>query len=82
MDQSTTAATASFETEPTESRKSEPTVGYEYVVRAGDSLASIAQDFARAGVSVTPDNILQANPGLDPARLKIGQRLFVPAEVP
>ncbi len=51
--------------------------GYEYVVRSGDSLASIAHAFSEAGVSVTSQDIRAANPGLE--RLRVGQRLFIPA---
>jgi LysM repeat protein len=56
-----------------------PTEGYEYVVRSGDSLASIAQDFRGAGAQVSPEEILQAN-GLHSTSLKVGQRIFVPAK--
>ena len=64
----------------TDTSESEPMQGYEYVIRHGDSLSSIVRDFTRARVPVTPDDLLQANPGLDPAKLMIGQKLFVPAK--
>lgn len=51
---------------------------YEYVVRKGDSIARIAQEFTEAGVSVTRADILEANPRLDPAKLSVGQRIFIP----
>jgi hypothetical protein len=66
--------------EPRESDESEAIEGYEYVVRAGDSLSSIVQNFTRAGVPVSIEEILQANPGLEPTRLLIGQKIFVPAK--
>jgi nucleoid-associated protein YgaU len=56
-----------------------PDAGYEYVIRPGDSLARIAQAYGGVGVVVTPREILAANPGLDSARLKVGQVIFVPA---
>jgi LysM repeat protein len=56
------------------------TQGFEYVVRKGDSLARIAQEFTDVGVSVTPADILEANPGLDRAKLRVGQRIFIPAQ--
>jgi len=46
----------------------------EYTVRAGDSLASIAR---QAGVSIPA--ILAANPGVNYARLQVGQKLALPA---
>jgi LysM repeat protein len=53
--------------------------GYRYVVHRGDSLASIAEAFNNAEVTATLRDILAANPGLDPARLKVGQVLDIPA---
>lgn len=70
---------ASSAAEPSDSRESEPIQGYEYVVQAGDSLTSIAEDFTRAGVPVTLELILQAN-GLQSTSLKVGQRIFIPAK--
>jgi len=64
---------------PASPGQSESVKGYEYVVQKGDSLASIAQEFAKAGVIVSREELLAANPGLDPARLRVGQRMFVPA---
>jgi hypothetical protein len=55
--------------------------GFEYVLRKGDSLARIAREFTDAGIPVTPGEIVQANPGLDPARLRIGQKIFIPATI-
>jgi LysM repeat protein len=44
-----------------------------YVVKSGDTLGSIA-----VALGVTVDDIVSANPGVDPAALKIGQQLKVP----
>lgn len=56
----------------------EPANGYEYVVRKGDSLASIVQRFSEAGVETTAPDILEANPGLVPWKLRVGEKLFIP----
>ena len=48
--------------------------GTEYVVVKGDSLAKIAK---KNGVSVKA--IQAANPGIEPAKLKVGQKLSIPA---
>jgi hypothetical protein len=53
--------------------------GYEYIVQPGDSLARIAQAAELAGLKITLRDIHNANPGLDSGRLKIGQKLFIPA---
>lgn len=44
-----------------------------YVIKAGDTFGKLASQF---GVSV--DEIVRANPGVDPRRLRIGQKVVVP----
>jgi LysM repeat protein len=53
--------------------------GYEYKVAAGDTLSIIAKAYRDQGIKVTADQILKANPGLDPKNLKVGQKIFIPA---
>jgi LysM repeat protein len=53
--------------------------GYEYKVAAGDTLSIIAKAYRDQGIKVTADQILKANPGLDPKSLKVGQKIFIPA---
>jgi nucleoid-associated protein YgaU len=53
--------------------------GYEYVVQSGDSLSLIAAAYKDKGVKVTVDQILKANPGLKPEKLKVGQTIFIPS---
>jgi LysM repeat protein len=53
--------------------------GYEYKVAAGDTLSIIAKAYRDQGIKVTTDQILKANPGLDPKSLKVGQKIFIPA---
>jgi LysM repeat protein len=45
----------------------------EYVIQKGDSAAKMAQQFG-----ITVSGLLEANPGLDPRRLKVGQRILIP----
>jgi len=47
--------------------------GKTYVIRAGDLLGKVAKTH---GTSV--DAILKVNPGLDPARLKVGKPINLP----
>jgi LysM repeat protein len=54
-----------------------PSFAYEYIVKPGDSLASIAAAFARAGIITSIEQITQAN-DLQASHLKVGQRLLVP----
>jgi LysM repeat protein len=49
----------------------------EYVVKSGDSFSRIASNF-----HVTSKAIADANPGVDPVKLQIGQKLHIPAPTP
>ena len=51
--------------------------GFFYTVVAGDTLFAIATRF-----NTTVNAILQANPGIDPNRLFVGQRLCIPVAPP
>ena len=53
--------------------------GYEYVIQSGDTLSVIVQAYREKNIKVTVDRILKANPGLDPKKLKVGQKIFIPA---
>lgn len=48
---------------------------YEHVVEAGQTLSLIAK-----GYETTTQKILNANPGLKPNSLRVGQKLIIPAE--
>jgi LysM repeat protein len=56
-----------------------PDKGYEYVIKAGDTYSVIAQAYREQGIKVTPEQIEKANPGVSPNRLKVGQKIFIPA---
>jgi LysM repeat protein len=55
-----------------------PQKGYDYVVHNGDTLSAIVKAYRDQGIKVTTDQILKANPGLDPKTMKVGQKLFIP----
>jgi LysM repeat protein len=55
-----------------------PQKGYEYKVQAGDTVGAIAKAYHDQGVKVTTSQILKANPKLDPAKLYVGQKIFIP----
>jgi LysM repeat protein len=52
--------------------------GYEYKVAEHDTLSIIAKAYRDQGIKVTSEQILKANPGLDPKSLKVGQKIFIP----
>ena len=56
-----------------------PQKGYDYNVRSGDTLSAIVKAYRDQGIKVTTDQILKANPGLNPGDMKIGQKIFIPA---
>jgi LysM repeat protein len=55
-----------------------PMKGYEYVVKSGDTLVAIIAAYQQSGVKVTQAQVQKANPGLNPNRLGIGQKVFIP----
>lgn len=52
--------------------------GFEYTIEAGNTLSAIAAAYQAQGYKVTVDDILKANPGLDPNRLQLGQVIIIP----
>jgi len=52
--------------------------GYEYSIQRNDTLSIIAKGCREQGIKVTADQILKANPGLNPNTLKVGQKIFIP----
>jgi LysM repeat protein len=44
-----------------------------YTIAAGDTLAKVAKKFA-----LRLDDVLAENPGLDPSRLRVGQKIKLP----
>lgn len=55
-----------------------PQKGYYYTVQSGDTIAAIAKAYHDQGVKVTTSQILKANPKVDPAKLFVGQKVFIP----
>lgn len=56
--------------------------GLEYVVRSGDNPKVISVTLAKQGVKVTQKQIIEANPTVVWNKLKIGQKIFIPAQLP
>jgi len=55
-----------------------PVTVQEYCLCSGDSLARIAQVHSSYGRQISVRDILAANPGLDPTKLKAGQKIIIP----
>lgn len=56
-----------------------PQNGYEYTIAPGNNLTAIVKAYRAQGVNVTVDQILKANPGLNPNKLIVGKKIFIPA---
>jgi Skp family chaperone for outer membrane proteins len=53
--------------------------GYEFTIRANDNASKIAAALReQKGLKITAQQIIDANPGLDWTRLKIGQKIVIP----
>jgi LysM repeat protein len=64
--------TAVSDTPPT------PREGVEHVVKSGETISSIVQACKEQKIKVTQKQILDANPGLKPEKLRAGQKIFIP----
>jgi LysM repeat protein len=62
----------------TTSATATPQKGYEHKVEAGETISAIAKAYQAQGVKVTTGDILKANPKVDPAKLFVGQKIFIP----
>lgn len=56
-----------------------PQKGYDYTIQRGDTLLAIVKAYRDQGIKVTTDQVLRANPGLDPKSLIVGKKIFIPA---
>jgi TolA-binding protein len=57
--------------------------GYEYVIRAGDNPRVIAQALVKQGMKISSKQITDANPAIvDWSKLRVGQKIFIPAVQP
>ena len=55
-----------------------PDKGYEHVVKARETLSAIITAYRENGVKVSLKQVLDANEGLQPGNLKVGQKIFIP----
>ncbi len=70
-------------TESSGAEKSAPSEkGIEYVVQQGDTLTAILQACREKNIKVTAEQVRKANPGLNPDRLRPGQKIWIPAPQP
>ena len=66
--------------EPATSGNTKPNEeGYTYEVKPDDNFSKIAAAYREQGVKVTWQQIAKANPTADSSKLKVGQKIFIPA---
>ncbi len=71
-------ATSTTDDTATTATPTTPQKGYEYVVQKGDTLPAIAKAYREQGVKVTTAQIIKANPNVDPNKLFVGKKIFIP----
>lgn len=52
--------------------------GYEYFIKDGDTLSALVKALRAQGHKVTEKTVMDANPGVNWNRLRIGQKIFIP----
>ena len=73
----TAPATAADATNPDKTGADEKV--FPYVIQRGDTLEAIVQAYKEKNIKVSVDQIVKANPGLKPEKLRVGQKIFIPA---
>ena len=53
--------------------------GFKYTIKSGDTLSAIIQAYKDQNIKVSEKDIMKANPGLVPEKMKVGQEIFIPA---
>jgi TolA-binding protein len=56
--------------------------GFYYTIKKDDSIGAIAQAYRDQGVKITSKEIADANPTVNPAKLHVGAKIFIPAGKP
>jgi septal ring factor EnvC (AmiA/AmiB activator) len=53
--------------------------GFEYEIKPGDTISAIIAAYREKNIKVTEKQIMQANPGLVPEKMRRGQKIWIPA---
>lgn len=53
--------------------------GFDYTVQSGDTLSAIIAAYKEKGIKVSEKQIMAANPNLVPEKMKVGQKIWIPA---
>jgi LysM repeat protein len=65
---------------PAKSEKNEKSdKGFEHTVKSGDTLSGIIAAYREQNIKVNKEQIMAANPGLVPEKMRLGQKIWIPA---
>lgn len=53
--------------------------GFEHTVKSGDTLSGIIAAYKEQNIKVNKEQIMAANPGLVPEKMRVGQKIWIPA---
>jgi LysM repeat protein len=53
--------------------------GFEHTVKSGDTLSGIVAAYREQNIKVTAEQIKAANPALIPEKMRLGQKIWIPA---
>ena len=53
--------------------------GYEYTIKAGDTLSRLVTTLRKNGFKISMQEVMDANPGVNWNRLQVGQKIFIPS---
>ena len=71
------------ESEPTEtpkaSKQASSDKGFEHIVKSGDTISGIIAAYKAQNIKVNKEQIMAANPGLAPEKMRLGQKIWIPA---
>jgi nucleoid-associated protein YgaU len=70
--------TPSTDLDQTSAKAQIPDKNFEYEIKDGDTLSIIIQAYKQKNIKVSLDDILKANPGLNPNKLHPGQKILIP----
>lgn len=74
------AATSSSTERASGETSSAPEKGFgEYTIQDKDTLSLIVKAYREKNIKLTSEQIIKANPGLVPEKLKVGQKIWIPA---
>jgi LysM repeat protein len=75
------SSTEQRERTPGTSNKSDkPEKGFgEYTIQPGDTISAVIAAYKDKGIKLTEKQIMGANPGLVPEKMKVGQKIWIPA---